>query len=327
MYRYLLLFLAFFMYAALEAGVDADEVDPELPDYEKVSGVTGNLTCVGSDTLNNLMVLWSEGFRRKYPNVNLQVEGKGSGTAPPALIEGKAQLGPMSRHMKDKEIEAFERRMGYKPTAIGVALDGLSVFVHKDNPLDALTLEQLDAIFSKTLEGGAAEPLTTWGRLIPETRLAPYPISLYGRNSASGTYGYFKIHALFKGDFRARVKEQPGSASVVLSVATDPMGIGYSGVGYVTSGVKTLALSPRKDIPPSLPTAANVLSGTYPLGRMLLIYINKPPNQPLPRALRQFLAYVLTKDGQKTVLKSGYIPLPAHIAAKQRVLLDGHAGE
>ncbi len=306
---------------SVTAGDKPIEVDGDLPQYEKVSGVSGNISSVGSDTLNNLMALWSEGFRKKYPNVNLQVEGKGSSTAPPALMEGNSQLGPMSRPMKTEEIEGFEKKMGYKPTPVGVALDALAVFVHKDNPIEEMTLQQVDAIFSKTRKGGLEE-IRTWGELKADTELSPFPISLYGRNSASGTYGYFKKHALFKGDYKDQVKEQPGSSSVVMAITEDKAGIGYSGIGYKTSGVKTLKLSKKPGEPSFDATAYNVLEKKYPLGRMLYIYVNKAPNQPLPAVVDQFLRYVLSKEGQEIVVKSGYIPLPAKIAAKQLAPLN-----
>lgn len=301
------------------------KVDPALPIYVRESGIVGGINSVGSDTLNNLMALWAEGFRKEQPGVNLQVEGKGSATAPPALAEGTAQLGPMSRPMKAEELEQVERRLGYLPTAIGVGLDALAVYVHEDNPLEAVSLEQLDAIFSRTRWGGYGEEIRLWSDLDLDGSLAAYPISLYGRNSASGTYGYFKTHALFKGDFKARVKEQPGSASVVMAVTEDRAGIGYSGIGYQTSGVKVLHIVGESGRIYS-PSAENVLSGRYPLGRMLLVYVNKPPREPLPPIIAAFLRYVLSRQGQEMVAKAGYIPLPAELAAQQLERLTGGLG-
>ncbi|MGE4578309.1 MAG: PstS family phosphate ABC transporter substrate-binding protein [Desulfuromonadales bacterium] len=296
------------------------KVDPALPVYTKTQGVSGNLNSIGSDTLNNLMTYWAEGFRKQYPNVNIQIEGKGSSTAPPALIEGTAQIGPMSRKMKTSEIEAFESKYGFKPLQIGVALDSLGVFVNKDNPIQELSLQQIDAIFSKNRKGGYPQDIVTWSQVGVAGSLANMPISLYGRNSASGTYGYFKDHALFKGDYKDIVKEQPGSASVVLSVTEDKSGIGYSGIGYLTSGVKAIALS-EKDGPAYEPTYENVLSGKYPLGRMLYLYVAKKPNEPLPKMLEEFIKFVLSKEGQEVVVKDGYLPLPAKAAQQQLDLL------
>lgn len=297
------------------------KVDPALKSYTKAQGVSGNLNSIGSDTLNNLMTLWAEGFRKHYPNVNIQIEGKGSSTAPPALIEGTAQFGPMSRPMKNEELEAFEKKFGYKPTAIGIALDSLGVFVHKDNPIQSLSLQQLDAIFSKNRKGGAKADIQTWDQVGVTGALAGKPISLYGRNSASGTYGYFKEKALFKGDFKDIVKEQPGSASVVLSVTEDKAGIGYSGIGYQTSGVRAIALSKNDGEPAFEPTYENVLSNKYPLGRLLYVYVAKKPNEPLPAGVKEFIRYALSKEGQEVVVKDGYLPLPAALAAKQLELL------
>jgi phosphate transport system substrate-binding protein len=263
------------------------------------------------------MTYWAEGFRKLYPNVNIQIEGKGSSTAPPALIEGTAQIGPMSRPMKQEEIEKFEQKYGYKPTMVGVALDSLAVYVNKDNPLQSLSLAQVDAIFSKTRKRGAAEDIVTWGQLGLKGELASRPLSIYGRNSASGTYGFFKEHALKKGDYKDIVKEQPGSASVVQGVTEDKAGIGYSGIGYMTSGVKALALSEKDGATTYEPTYENVLSDKYPLGRMLYLYVAKEPNKPLPTMVEEFIKYVLSKEGQEVVVKDGYLPLPAKVAEKQ----------
>jgi len=292
------------------------KVDPAISKYNQRPGVSGNLSSIGSDTLNNLMTYWAESFNKVYPNVRIQVEGKGSSTAPPALIAGTAQLGPMSRMMKKQEIEEFEKKFGYKPTPIGVALDALAVFVHKDNPLATLTLPQVDAIFSKTSKSGH-NPINTWGDAGLTGKWAPQPISIYGRNSASGTYGYFKEHALAKGDFKDTVKEQPGSAAVVMSVTEDKNAIGYSGIGYVTSGVKMLPLAAKNGGKAMEGTYANVLSGDYPLSRMLYIYVAKDPKKPLSPVVAEFLKYVLSREGQAIVIKDGYLPLPAAAVATE----------
>jgi len=292
------------------------EVDKSLPRYEKVSGVSGNLNSIGSDTMNNLLTLWLEAFKNYYPNVNIQIEGKGSSTAPPALITGTAELGPMSRSMKNEEINKFEEKFGYKPTEIATSLDALAVYVNKDNPVEGLTLQKVDAIFSKTRRGGYKSDLQTWGEVGLEGDWANRRISLYGRNSASGTYGYFKDNALFKGDYKDAVKEQPGSASVVQGVTEDRYGIGYSGLGYKTSGVRIVPLS-KKEGKYYDGSYENVLSGNYPLSRFLYIYINKKPNDEIDTLLREFLKFVLSYEGQQIVVKDGYLPLPVKIVSEQ----------
>jgi phosphate transport system substrate-binding protein len=300
----------------------AVKVDPKLPSYTKASGVSGNLSSVGSDTMNNMVTLWGEAFRRLYPNVKVQVEGKGSSTAPPALIEGTAQVGPMSRKMKKEEIDKFEAKYGYPPTGVRVALDGLAVYVNKDNPLTELTLEQVDAIFSKTRRLGYKQDVTTWGQLGLTGEWANKPISLYGRNSASGTYGYFKEVALGKGDYKDRVKEQPGSASVVQGVSEDRYAIGYSGIGYTTSDVKAVKIAKKAGEPSYGEAYDNVLSGKYPLARYLYIYVPIDPfksgDGKVPPLSREFLKYALSKEGQQDVVKDGYFPLPANVVAEER---------
>ncbi len=296
--------------------------DSAVAPYVKVSGVDGSLSSVGSDTLNNVMTFWAESFNKLYPNVKIQIEGKGSATAPPALTEGTAQLGPMSRRMKPEEEDAFEKKHGFKPTRISVALDCLAVYVNKDNPIKGLTLDQLDGIFSKTRLSGAEE-ITTWGPVGLTGDWATAPISLYGRNSASGTYAYFKEHALRKGDYKDTVKEQPGSAAVVNGVAADRAGIGYSGIGYRTSEVRAIPLAKNADARLTEPTFANALKGTYPLGRALYICVAKRPGEPLPKLIHEFLKFVLSREGQAIVVKDGYGPLPAKAIQKQLSLVEG----
>tara|TARA_R110002167_G_scaffold272029_8_gene478555 strand:+ start:506 stop:1492 length:987 start_codon:yes stop_codon:yes gene_type:complete len=292
------------------------DVDPNLPKYEKTSGVSGNLSSVGSDTLANLMTLWAEDFKRNYPNVNIQIQAAGSSTAPPALTEGTANVGPMSRKMKDKEIGAFEKHFGYKPTAIPVAIDALAVFVHKDNPIKGMTIAEVDAVFSSTRKCGFEKDVNTWGDVGLSGNLSKQTIQLYGRNSVSGTYGYYKKVALCKGDFKNNVNEQPGSASVVQSVSESINSIGYSGIGYKTASVRALPLTKKAGSEFVAPTPANAVTGSYPLSRFLYVYINKAPNKPLSPLEAEFVKSVLSQQGQEVVVKDGYVPLPARVAEK-----------
>jgi phosphate transport system substrate-binding protein len=300
-----------------EARAGMLEVDPAIKPYKKVSGISGTLNSVGSDTMNNLMTYWAEGFAKSYPGVKVQVEGKGSSTAPPALIAGTAQLGPMSRPMKETEIDQFEKKFGYKPTTLRTSLDSLAVYVHKDNPIESLSLRQLDAIFSKNRLLGFPEPIDRWGQLGLTGEWAARAISLYGRNSASGTYGMFKEHVLGNGDYRDEVKEQPGSAAVVQGVTEDLGGIGYSGIGYKTSGVKAVALAPKDGVPAVPPTPDTVYGGTYPLSRFLFLNINRSPGKPLDPIVREFVKFVFSKEGQEVVIKDGYMPVPASVAQEE----------
>jgi phosphate transport system substrate-binding protein len=301
---------------ALLTTASAQTLDPQLSDYEPISGVSGNLKSIGSDTLNNLMTLWAEGFKSMYPNVKIEIEGKGSSTAPPALIGGTAHFGPMSRPMKAAEIDNFEKKFGYKPAAIRSAVDALAVFVHKDNPIKCLSLQQVDAIFSKTRKGGTKDDASTWGQVGMTGEWASKPISLYGRNSASGTYGYFKEVALFNGDYKDSVKEQPGSSAVVQGVASDKFAIGYSGIGYKTADVRAVPLSAKTGGQCVEATADNSYAGDYPLARFLYIYVNVNPNQSLDPLRAEFIRYVYSKQGQQAVIKDGYFPVTSQIAGQ-----------
>jgi phosphate transport system substrate-binding protein len=304
---------------AVMASAQAVQVDPSLSSYQKTSGVSGNINSVGSDTMNNMMALWAETFRKMYPNVKIQIEGKGSGTAPPALIAGTSQFGPMSRPMKAAESDQFEGKYGYKPTQIRTSYDALAVYVSKDNPLDKLTLAQVDAVFSKSRRRGSKN-VATWGDLGLTGDWAARPVSIYGRNSASGTYGFFKEHVLQGGDYRDTVKEQPGSASVVQGVTEDRFGIGYSGIGYRTSGVKVLKLADKDQFFDG--SYGNVTAGKYPLSRFLYLYINKAPGKPLDPLVKEYVKLILSKQGQEVVVKDGYLPLSPAIISEELKKLE-----
>jgi phosphate transport system substrate-binding protein len=301
---------------AQSAFAQAVQVDSNLPVYQKAAGVSGNFTSIGSDTLNNLMTLWAEEYKRLYPNVNIQIQGAGSSTAPPALTEGTSNFGPMSRLMSAREVEGFEKKHGYKPTPVPVAIDALAVYVNKDNPIKGLSIQEVDAMFSSTRKCGYSSDITKWGQVGMTGDWTNRDIALYSRNSVSGTYGYFKEHALCKGDLKKNVAEQPGSASVVQSVATQLNAIGYSGIGYKTSGVRAVPLSKKKGAPFVEADPKHALDGSYPLARILYVYVNKKPNQPLPPLEREFFKMVLSQQGQKVVVKDGFVPLPATMAAK-----------
>jgi len=293
------------------------KVDANLPVYQKASGVSGNISSVGSDTLANLMTLWAEEFKSIYPNVNLQIQAAGSSTAPPALTEGTSNFGPMSRKMKDKELGSFERKYGYKPTPVRVAIDALAVFVNKDNPIKGMTIPQVDAVFSATRKCGHDRNAERWGDVGLAGSWVNRDIQIFGRNSVSGTYGYFKKKALCKGDYKKTVNEQPGSASVVQSVSASLKGIGYSGIGYKTSGVRAVPLAKKSGQKFVDATPENSVKGKYPLSRYLYVYVNKHPNKPLSPLELEFLRLVLSKVGQQVVVKDGYIPLPAKVIEKQ----------
>ncbi len=301
------------------AGVAMAAVDSQLPDYQANGQVSGSIKSIGSDTMNNEMALWAEGFRKFYTGVKVEIEGKGSSTAPPALIAGTSNFGPMSRAMKGKEIDEFEKKFGYQPVQLRTSIDMLAVYVHKDNPIQGLTLQQVDAIFSKTRKGGYGKDVLTWGDVGLKGEWADRPISMYGRNSASGTYGYFKKHALFKGDYKNNVNEQPGSSSVVQSIASDKYGIGYSGIGYMTSDVRAVPLSTETGSNPEMipATPENAYTGDYPLARFLYLTVNYKPGSQLDDLRAEFVKFIFSRQGQEVVVKDGYFPVPAGVAREE----------
>lgn len=310
------------MLAAAAAGAQTVQVDSAVKEYQRGQAVSGNLNSVGSDTMNNLMTYWGESFAKAYPTVRIQVEGKGSSTAPPALIAGTSQLGPMSRSMTSAETDAIEKKYGFQPVQIRTALDTIGVYVNKDNPLASVSLPELDAIFSKTRKAGFPNDITTWGQLGLKGDWANKPISVFGRNSASGTYGFFKEHALAKGDYKDTVKEQPGSASVVQGVSEDLYAIGYSGIGYRTSGVRALPLAPKASAQAIEPNYANALSKAYPLSRYLFVYVVRDPRRPMDPLTKEFLKFVLSREGQEIVVKDGFLPLPAKVVEEELAKLQ-----
>ncbi|MDX9912395.1 MAG: PstS family phosphate ABC transporter substrate-binding protein [Phycisphaerales bacterium] len=295
--------------ALVSVGANAQTgLDPSLPTYQAVSGVSGSVKSMGSDTMNNLMTLWAEDFKKIYPNVKIEIEGKGSSTAPPALTEGIAQFGPMSRAMKSSEIDAFKARHGYEPTKLPAAIDCLAVFVHRDCPIDEISIEQLQKVFS------VAGPDMRWGDLgVDDPAWKSQPISLYGRNSASGTYGFFKEFALGGNDYKATVKEQPGSSTVVQGISTDRFGMGYSGIGYTAAGVKALRVSSQGG-EAMAPDVEHAYSGDYPLARFLYVYVNNDPRKALDPLRAEFVRFMFSREGQESVLKDGYYPVTADIA-------------
>lgn len=291
----------------------AQKVDPKLPSYKPVPGLSGQIKSVGSDSMNPLMLLWTEKFKEYYKGVRTEVEGQGSSKAMPALIEGAASFGPMSRDAKPNEIADFEKKYGYKPVLLPTSIDLLAVYVHRDNPLTEISIPEIDAIFSSTRKQGHDE-ITKWGQLGLTGPFENEAITIFSRNAASGTYGFFKEKALGNGDYRSTVNEQQGSTSVISGVGGNKFAIGYSGIGFKTAEVKALALSPKKGEPAIEPNAENAYSGKYPLARFLYLAVNVKPKTKLDPVRREFIKFVLSKEGQELAVKEGSFPVDAKTA-------------
>lgn len=277
--------------------------------------VAGTLGAVGSDTLAGLMLRWGEALTEQHPAVRLQLQATGSASAPTALIAGTTLLGPMSRPMNEDEREAFTQRHGYPPLELEVARDALAVVVHRHNPLESLTLPELDALFSHTLLCGATAPIERWSQLgvdLPRGR-----VSLHGRNVASGTHDLFRLRGMCGGRFRRDVNEHPGSAAVVAAVAAEPASMGYAGLNHLTPAVKAIAWRDATSGRLYPPAGAAVTRGDYPLSRSLYLYVNRPPGIPLPGPERAFLELVLSDAGQAVVEEIGFAPLTREERARQ----------
>jgi phosphate transport system substrate-binding protein len=284
---------------------------------------SGSLNGVGSDTLLQLVTAWLENCKQFNPNLQITYTGKGSSTGPPALTQGTSLFAPMSRPMKPGELETFTTNRGYEPLQLKVAIDAVTVYVNKDNPIEALSYEQLAGIF-----GAEGEQFSTWGEVfrsagqdVPEA-MADQRISLFGRNSASGTYSFFKKNALGGGDYREDVKEMPGSPAVVDGVGADLGGIGYSGAGYGTAATRSdvkVGETIESAVPP---VVEHALDGSYSLARPLLIYVDKKPNTGVDNKAKWFMYYGLSTAGQKVATKLGFFALPEEVRTAELAKLN-----
>jgi len=281
----------------------------------------GTLTSVGSDTASALITRWANAFRIAHPKTRIQVQAVGSASAPAALSGGGADLGSMSRPMNASEVAAFQARYGYAPARIVVAHDAIAVFVHPDNPLQRITLAQLDAVYSAGRRCGLAKPIRHWSDLAVDMPTEADTLLASGRNNASGTYELFRTSVLCGGEYRADVVAWPGNGAVVATVATNREAIGYAGAGYVNGLVKPLALARDADDRGTLPDSASVTDGRYPLARASYIYFNRAPGHVLAALPAAFLAYVLSDEGQALARQEGFLALEPNERAAQRAQL------
>ena len=285
-------------------------VDPQIQSYAKAGSVSGALTVAGSETMKGLSHRWESKLREIYPGMAIQIQGIGSETGPPALLDGKAQIAAMSRQMTRKEIEDFTKQYGYEPTEVPVAADALAVFVHRDNPISGMTLAELDATFCKEHRRGLNEDRISWSQFGLSGEWSEAAITLLGRNKTSGTSTFFREQVCGNGDFKDRMKTEAGSASVVVGVKKDRYAIGFSGIGYRTSSVKPIYLAVVKEKPLIEPTFETVTDGSYPLRRHLYLYINKAPKASMPTAVTEFVKFAVSQEGQQAVIEEGFFPLP-----------------
>ena len=292
----------------------------DLPNYDPADNLAGTIRSVGSDTMGPLVNSWAASFSKTHPEVRFDIESRGSGTGPQPLIDGTSDIAPMSREMTAGEKAAFEARHGYLPTQIRVGLDAVAVYVNTSNPLDGLTLEQVDGIFSQSRDCGG-DPVLFWNQVGdgygPNSR-----IKIVGRNRISGTFEFFREHALCGGEFRDDYDDQDDSLGVVWEVANNKDAIGFAGIGYRTPAVKVLNLARTAGSPmvglavtdEGETDTSGISDGRYPLSRFVHIYVNKKPGEPLPALVDEFVRFVLSTGGQEVVSRRWFIPVNARTA-------------
>lgn len=291
-------------------------VDARLADYRRVDKLDGKIRSVGSSTLSNLINRWSEAFKLLYPTVEVDITGGGSSIAVAALLENRADLAPMSRPMNAKELSDFEAKFGYPPTRITVALDAIAIYVNKSNPLEALTLTQLDSVFSASHKRGG-ESIKTWGQLGLSGEWADLDIQPKGPAKTHGMYTVFKEMVMGNGEYRYDLKSEPVSTSIVQNVGAEKSAIGFASYFFSSRRTRPLALSPTDGGPYFLPTQQNCLAGKYPLARFLYVYVNKKPGTTLNAVTGHFLGFICSKQGQETSAKEGNYPLNANVSVKE----------
>ncbi len=315
-------------------------LDPNLPHYELIQGLTGTLHSVGSNRLDAMTFTWIRLFRKSYPGLTITMEARGNFTAAPALTSGYADIAPTVFTFSDNEVATFEQKYGYKPLFIRVSggsynktegTQAFAVFVHRDNPLKQLTLTQLDAIFSSTHRRGAKNDITTWGQLGLDGKWADMPITLYSVRKVEASASAFQDLVMLHGTFKPTLRERAASGTldidnldaVVAAVANDPSAIGYAGFAQSTNEVKSLSIAESEGSPFIAATFDTVLNRQYPLSRFNYIYVNKPPGKPLPPMVREFLRLILSAEGQRSIVEDGsFLPLPLSILKEELAKIE-----
>jgi phosphate transport system substrate-binding protein len=286
-------------------------LDPKIPPYQLAARISGTISISGSETMKNLAESWAKDLRQLYPGLRITVASAGSETGLAQLLEGRAQIAVMSRRLTVQDIVEFKREFGYEPTEVPVAVDALALFVHKDNPIEGLTLAEVDAMFSSERRRGLKYPVKVWSDvMLLEGEWAEAPVHLYGRNGKSGTASFFREHVLNGADLKKTMTAGIGSATVVLELMKDRFGIGFSSIGYQTSGLRPVPIAAVQGGRYVTPTFDTAMDGSYPLRRNLYLYVNRPPKVAPSGPLAEYVKFALSQEGQQTVVEEGFYPLP-----------------
>lgn len=285
-------------------------LDSEVPSYVSPGPVSGELTISAPETMTPLVRAWVEDVVLHHPSLNIiTMTREESDTSLAALLEHRSEIAAMPRRITVNEIAEFVREYGYEPTEVPVASDALAIFVHKDNPVTGLSLDELDAMFCRERRRGLKHPINSWGLVGVMDEWFETPVRLHGRNGKSGPSYFFREEVCKGGTFHPRLTDAHGLASVIEEVERDPNGIGFSAIAYRTSLVKAVPIASVKGgryVEPSVRTA---MDGSYPLRRNLYLYVAKPPKADAATATVEFIRYVLSRQGQTQALDFGYLPL------------------
>jgi phosphate transport system substrate-binding protein len=317
------------------------KVDAGIASYTAPANLSGNMVIAGSDTMQPLMLKLATAFRQVHRSAKVGVQGGGTEKALMQFLIGQAQIRrgdgyysghqissdvsllASSRRLTEEEFKDFRSRYGYDVTEIPIAMDAVAIYVNRENPIHGLTLEQVDAIFGADRKRGVQEDIATWEQLGLKERWAQQPIHLYGRDKQSGTRSFFKHAALLDGDLKGTIREEPGSATEILAISRDALALGYAGIEFQTSMVRAVPLAEKAGMPFVAPSAESAASGAYPLGRPLYLYVKKDPQEALAPVILEFLKFVNSREGQRTVAKAGAYPLPTAQVAKNLQTLTG----
>ncbi|HEV2133477.1 MAG TPA: substrate-binding domain-containing protein [Terracidiphilus sp.] len=305
------------------------KVDAAIPAYQPVAHLVGSLRGVESNTVTNLMQLWIDGFTKIYPDVHFQVDIGGSGQGGPRLTAGSADFAFISREMMGRELAPYVEKLGRKPMDLEVSGGSLDVkaftdavvfVVNKANPLDHISFDQLDAIYSATHNRGIKTPITTWGQLGLTGDWADKPIHTWGVEIPNGYDVFVNMRVLANGQWKDGIQSLPTVIPLSDKVGADQYAISYTGLAWDSNpNTKVLSLSIHNGGPYISPTFQTVASQAYPLSRVIYMFFNQQPDHPLNPLLLEFFRYILSRQGQQQIVKDGiFTPLPAALDAQQR---------
>ena len=286
------------------------KVPASIPKYQPLVQVKGALDLSGADELADLGDEWSSAFRKVHPESNLIYRSKHTKDAVKEFVDGSSLLVLAARELSADEVKAFQGKFGYMPMRIPVCMDANIVFVNKNNPLTSITMEQLDAIYSKSRLGGAKSPALVWGDLGLKGEWAKLPITAYARVEGTATRASFAEKAMLKGEYRAGIVDRDDPSSLAEAVMTDQAGIAFGTMASWYFANKVLPVVPAHGEDARFPSQEAVTTSRYPMPRLFYAYLNRTPGKPLPAPINEVIHFLLTQEGQSAVADAGLLPGP-----------------